>query len=79
MAKKKRFLTVEERVKLIKASIENPDNVEGMLWRFNHWICQKNRCNVFNRGLRAVSDFEHEMSFHKLIVLLCDDGLKQYF
>lgn len=59
---KKGFLSVEERVKLIKASICDLDNVEvdsfdGLTVEY----AKKKGATVLLRGLRAVSDFEYEM------------------
>ena len=59
---KKCFLTVEERIELIKASIEGMDNVqvdsfEGLTVEY----AKKCGAKIILRGLRAVSDFEYEM------------------
>lgn len=59
---KKHFLSVEERVELIKSSIEGLDNVEvdsfeGLTVEY----AKKKGAKVLLRGLRAVSDFEYEM------------------
>lgn len=59
---KKGFLSVEERVKLIKASIEGMENVEvdafeGLTVEY----AKKRGAKIVLRGLRAVSDFEYEM------------------
>lgn len=59
---KKSFLSVEERVELIKWSIEGMDNVEvdsfeGLTVEY----AKKRGAKVILRGLRAVSDFEYEM------------------
>ena len=61
-SEKESFLSVEERVELIKSSIENIDNVEvdhfeGLTVNYAKEKCAK----VILRGLRAVSDFEFEM------------------
>lgn len=71
---KKGFLTVEERVKLIKASIENLDNVEvdafdGLTIEY----AKKIGAQVLIRGLRAVSDFEYEMQLSQTNSALCDE------
>ncbi len=71
---KKGFLTVEERVKLIKASIENLDNVEvdafdGLTIEYAKRI----GAQVLIRGLRAVSDFEYEMQLSQTNSALCDE------
>lgn len=56
------FLTVQERVDLIKASIEDLQNVEvdsfeGLTVEY----AKKKNATIILRGLRAVSDFEYEM------------------
>lgn len=56
------FLTVDERVELIKASIEDLSNVEvdsfdGLTVEY----AKLKDAKVILRGLRAVSDFEYEM------------------
>lgn len=56
------FLTVDERLVLIKASIEGLDNVEvdsfeGLTVEY----AKRKGAQVLLRGLRAVSDFEYEM------------------
>jgi pantetheine-phosphate adenylyltransferase len=60
--KKQGFLSVEERVMLIKDSVKDLKNVEvdyfeGLTVEYAR---QKN-ANILIRGLRAVSDFEYEM------------------
>ena len=59
---KKNFLTVEERVELIKQSVSDIKNVEvssfdGLTVDF----AKKNGAKFLLRGLRAVSDYEYEM------------------
>lgn len=59
---KKGFLSVEERVELIKKSIPHLENVEvdsfeGLTIEY----AKKHNAEVLIRGLRAVSDFEYEM------------------
>lgn len=56
------FLSVEERVELIKASVSGIDNVEvdsfeGLTVEY----AKSKGAKVLIRGLRAVSDFEYEM------------------
>ena len=56
------FLSVEERVNLIKASIKDMKNVEvdsfeGLTIEY----AKRKGAKVLIRGLRAVSDFEYEM------------------
>ena len=59
---KKSFLTVEERVNLIKESVKHLPNVEedtfeGLTVNY----ANKKNATILLRGLRAVSDFEYEM------------------
>ena len=59
---KKSFLPVEDRVKLIKESIEGLENVEvdsfdGLTIEY----AQSKGAHFLIRGLRAVSDFEYEL------------------
>ena len=59
---KKSFLTVEERVNLIKESVKYIPNVEvdtfeGLTVNY----AKKKNATILLRGLRAVSDFEYEM------------------
>lgn len=61
-SEKKGFLTVDERLELIKASIVGMDNVEvdsfeGLTVEY----AKLKGAKVILRGLRAVSDFEYEM------------------
>lgn len=61
-SEKKSFCTTQERVELIKASIEGLDNVEvdsfeGLTVEY----AKEKGAKVLLRGLRAVSDFEYEM------------------
>jgi len=61
-SEKRSFLTTEERVGLIKASLEGLDNVEvdsfeGLTVEY----AKQKGAKVLLRGLRAVSDFEYEM------------------
>ena len=71
---KKGFLSTEERVELIKKSIEGLDNVEvdafeGLTIEY----AKKRGAEVLIRGLRAVSDFEYEMQLSQTNSALCDD------
>ena len=71
---KKGFLTVDERVKLIKESIKEFDNVEvdsfeGLTIEY----AKKHGAEVLIRGLRAVSDFEYEMQLSQTNSALCSD------
>lgn len=68
------FLTVEERVELIKKSVTNIFNVEvdsfeGLTVEY----AKKHGANVLIRGLRAVSDFEFEMQLSQTNSALCDE------
>lgn len=61
-SRKEGFLTIEERVNLIKTSIEGMPNVEvdsfeGLTVEY----AKSKGAKVILRGLRAVSDFEYEM------------------
>jgi len=68
------FLTVDERVELIKQSVKDINNVEvdsfdGLTVEYAKKIGAK----VLIRGLRAVSDFEFEMQLSQTNSALCDD------
>src|SRR5574344_1215533 len=59
---KKAFLTIDERIELIKASVMEIKNIEvdafdGLTVNY----AKEKGANVLLRGLRAVSDFEYEM------------------
>lgn len=61
-SEKKGFLPIEERVKLIKESVKDLENVEvdsfeGLTIEY----AKKQGAKVLIRGLRAVSDFEYEL------------------
>ena len=71
---KKGFLTVDERVELIKESVKDFDNVEvdsfeGLTIEY----AKKHGAEVLIRGLRAVSDFEYEMQLSQTNSALCAD------
>lgn len=71
---KKGFLPTEERVELIKKSIEGLDNVEvdafeGLTIEY----AKKRGAEILIRGLRAVSDFEYEMQLSQTNSALCDE------
>ena len=71
---KKGFLTVEERVNLIKESVKHLDNVEvdsfdGLTVEY----AKKKGATILLRGLRAVSDFEYEMQLSQTNRALCED------
>lgn len=68
------FLTVDERVELIKASIEDLSNVE--VDSFDGLTVEYARlkgAKVILRGLRAVSDFEYEMQLSQTNSALSPD------
>lgn len=61
-SEKSGFLTVEERVNLIKESVKHFENIEvdsfdGLTIEY----AKKQGAQILIRGLRAVSDFEYEM------------------
>ena len=71
---KRGFLTVDERVMLIRQSIADFDNVEvdsfeGLTIEY----AKKHNAEVLIRGLRAVSDFEYEMQLSQTNSALCSD------
>ena len=60
---KSHWFTGEERYELVKEAVKFLDNVtvditEGMVVNY----CKKNNINMIVRGLRAVSDYEYELS-----------------
>jgi pantetheine-phosphate adenylyltransferase len=60
---KKHWFTGEERYELVKEAVKDLNNVsvditEGMVVNY----CKKNGINMVVRGLRAVSDYEYELS-----------------
>lgn len=68
------FLSVEERVKLIKESVKHINNVEvdafeGLTIEY----AKKCGAEVLIRGLRAVSDFEYEMQLSQTNSALASD------
>lgn len=73
-SEKNGFLTVDERVQLIKASVNDLENVEvdsfdGLTVHY----AEKIGAQVLLRGLRAVSDFEYEMQLSQANSALCPD------
>lgn len=71
---KQPFLSVEERLKLIKESVSGLANVEvdsfdGLTVEY----AKLKGANVILRGLRAVSDFEYEMQLSQTNSALCED------
>lgn len=60
---KSHWFTGEERYELVKEAVKDLNNVsvditEGMVVNY----CKKNNINMIVRGLRAVSDYEYELS-----------------
>ena len=56
------LFTLDERVKMIKESVKNLDNViiesfEGLLINY----CKEKNIHIVIRGLRAITDFEYEL------------------
>lgn len=73
-SRKDSFLSVEDRVELIKKSIEYMENVEvdsfeGLTVEY----AKSKGAKVILRGLRAVSDFEYEMQLSQTNSALSDD------
>lgn len=71
---KKGFLPVDVRVKLIKDSVKDIDNVEvdsfdGLTINY----ARQKGATILIRGLRAVSDFEYEMQLSQANSALADD------
>ncbi len=68
------FLNVEERVRLIKESINDIPNVEADSFEgLTIEYAKKMGATVLIRGLRAVSDFEFEMQLSQTNSALCDE------
>lgn len=71
---KKGFLSVDERIKLIKESIKDLKNVEVDAFEgLTIDYAKKQGANVLIRGLRAVSDFEYEMQLSQTNSALCEE------
>ena len=71
---KKGFLSVNERVKLIKESVKELKNVEVDAFEgLTIDYAKKQGANVLIRGLRAVSDFEYEMQLSQTNSALCEE------
>lgn len=73
-SEKKGFLPVEDRVKLIKESVKDLDNVEvdsfaGLTVEY----AKRKGAKVLIRGLRAVSDFEYELQLSQANSALCEE------
>lgn len=68
------LLSVEERIELIKKSVEDIPNVEvdsfdGLTVNY----AKSKGATILLRGLRAVSDFEYEMQLSQTNRSLCED------
>ena len=73
-SEKKGFLTVEERVKLIRESITDLKNVEVVSFDgLTIEYAKKKGAKVLLRGLRAVSDFEYELQLSQANSAMCED------
>lgn len=71
---KEGFLSVEERLNLIKASIDDLDNVEVDAFDgLTVGYAKQKGAKVIIRGLRAVSDFEYEMQLSQTNSALADE------
>ena len=73
-SEKNAFLTVDERIKLLKESVKDIENVEvdsfdGLTIEY----AKKCGAKVILRGLRAVSDFEYEMQLSQANSALSSD------
>jgi pantetheine-phosphate adenylyltransferase len=73
-SEKNGFLTVDQRVELIKQSVQHLKNVEvdsfdGLTINY----AMSKNARVLLRGLRAVSDFEYEMQLSQTNSALCDE------
>ena len=73
-SEKKSFLTVDERVNLIKESVQHLENVEvdsfeGLTIEY----AKQKGAQILLRGLRAVSDFEYEMQLSQANSALSSD------
>jgi len=60
-SKKSTLFSAQERTEMIREAIKNIEKVEvksfsGLLTNF----VRKNKANIIIRGMRAISDFEHE-------------------
>ena len=71
---KKGFLPIEDRVRLIRESVTDLENVEvdsfaGLTIEY----AKKKGAKVLIRGLRAVSDFEYELQLSQANSALCED------
>lgn len=64
------LFSIQERVEMIKKSIENIDNVEKVEVDYFEGLtvqyAKEKNANAIIRGLRAVSDFEYEMQLAQM-------------
>jgi len=64
------LFSIQERVEMIKKSIENMDNVEKVEVDYFEGLtvqyAKEKNANAIIRGLRAVSDFEYEMQLAQM-------------
>ncbi len=68
------FLSVDERVELIKKSVKGMPNVEVDSFKgLTIEYAKKHGAGVLIRGLRAVSDFEYEMQLSQTNSALCEE------
>jgi pantetheine-phosphate adenylyltransferase len=72
--KKNYWFTAEERVEFVKAAVKDLKNVtvdtsDDMVALY----CKKNNIRIVIRGLRAVSDYEYELSMSAYNKFLNDD------
>lgn len=73
-SEKKGFLSVEERVELIKQSVKDIENVEvDSFFGLTIEYAKKKNAEILIRGLRAVSDFEYELQLSQANSALCSD------
>lgn len=73
-SEKKGFLSVDKRVKLIRESVKDIENVEvdsfeGLTIEY----AKRKNAQILIRGLRAVSDFEYELQLSQANSALCSD------
>lgn len=73
-SEKKGFLSIEERVNLIKASVKEFENIEVDSFKGLTVDYAKSKgAKILIRGLRAVSDFEYEMQLSQTNSALSED------
>ena len=73
-SEKKGFLSVDERVKLIRESVKDIENVEvdsfeGLTIEY----AKRKNAQILIRGIRAVSGFEYELQLSQANSALCSD------